>query len=52
MARKRTKLAISQEELCKLRQQIRSTSDPRDKERMHVVVWATSGQHTLDDMAR
>jgi transposase len=52
MARKRTKLAISQEELCKLRQQIRSTSDPRDKERMQVVVWATSGQHTLDDLAR
>lgn len=30
----------------------RSAKDPRDKERVQVVFWATSGQHTLEELAR
>ena len=52
MARKRTKLTLSAEELGRLKQGIRAATDPRDKERMQVVLWATSGQQTLDDLAR
>ena len=35
-----------------LKEQIRAATDPRDKERLQVVLWATSGQHTLADLAR
>ena len=35
-----------------LKTQIRAATDPRDKERLQVVQWATSGQHTLADLAR
>lgn len=52
MARKRTKLAMSVEELVQLKRQIRGEVDPRNKERLQVVLWATSGQHTLEDLAR
>jgi transposase len=52
MARKRTKLTMSAVESVQLKERIRSATDPRDKERLQVVFWATSGQHTLDDLAR
>ena len=52
MARKRTKLAVSAAETAQLKEQIRSATDPRDKERLQVVLWSTSGQHTLADLAR
>lgn len=52
MARKRTKLTMSAVEAGQLKEQIRSATDPRDKERLQVVLWATHGQHTLDDLAR
>src|SRR5258706_8515310 len=52
MARKRTKLAMSIAELVQLKERIRSATDPRDKERLQVVLWATSGQHSLDELAR
>jgi transposase len=52
MARKRTKLTLSADEQARLKQQIRAATDPRDKERLQVVDWATSGQHTLADLAR
>ena len=52
MARKRTKLGMSQEELAQIKPAIRSAADPRDKERLQVVLWATSGQHTLKELAR
>ena len=34
-----------------LKEQIRAATDPRDKERLQVVFWATSGQHTLAELA-
>jgi transposase len=52
MARKRTKLAMPAAELAQLKDQIRTATDARDKERLQVVSWATSGQHTLADLAR
>jgi hypothetical protein len=50
MARKRTKLTLSEAEAAQVKAQIRSATDPRDKERLQVVLWATGGQHTLDDL--
>lgn len=52
MARKRTKLAMSEAERQRLKKAIRSTKDPRDMERLQVVLWATGGQHTLEHLAR
>src|ERR1017187_6188173 len=52
MARKRTKLVMSAAEAAQFKEQIRAATDPRDKERLQVVFWATSGQHTLADLAR
>jgi transposase len=52
MARKRTKLAMTAAETVQLQDQIRTATDLRDKERLQVVRWATSGQHTLADLAR
>jgi len=52
MARKRTKLTMSPAESIALKQRIRSATDPRDKERLQVVLWASSGQHSLDQLAQ
>lgn len=52
MARKRTKLGVSPAVLAELKARLRRTTDLRDKERLQVVQWATSGQHTLEDLAR
>jgi len=52
MARKRTKLTMSAKDLAQIKQAIRSASDPRDKERLQVVLWATSGQHSLEALAQ
>jgi transposase len=52
MGRNRTKLTITPAETVALKVQIRAATDPRDKERLQVVQWATSGQHTLADLAR
>ncbi len=43
---------MSEAEAARLKEQIRSATDPHDKERLQVVLWATRGQHTLDDLAR
>ena len=51
MARKRTKLSLSEAELARIKQEMRATTDARDKERMQVVLWATSGQHSLAALA-
>jgi transposase len=51
MARKRTKLSMSQQEMAQVKQGIRSATDARDKERLQVVLWATSGQHSLQALA-
>jgi transposase len=52
MATKRTKLTVGAEDLAQLKQGIRSATDARDKERLQVVLWSTSGQHTLAELAR
>jgi transposase len=52
MARKRTKLVVSAAETAQLKEQIRAATDARNKERLQVVLWATSGQHTLGELAR
>ncbi len=39
-------------EAMQLKAPIRTATDPRDKERLQVVSWATRGQHTLADLAR
>jgi transposase len=51
MGRKRTKLAMSAAEATQLKNQIRCATDARDKERLQVVLWSTSGQHTLEGLA-
>ena len=52
MARKKTKLTVSAAQLAQLQQGLRAATDLRDKERLQVVLWATSGQQTLADLAR
>ena len=52
MGRKRTKLVMSEAEQLQLREQIRAATHPRDKERLQVVHWATSGQHSLAELGR
>ena len=51
MGRKRTKLAMSANDAAQLKEQIRAATDPRDKERLQVVLWATRGQHSLAALA-
>ena len=51
MAKKRTKITMAAEDVVRLKERIRSSTDLRDKERLQVVLWATSGQHTLEDLA-
>jgi len=43
---------MSEAQSAQLKNQIRSATDPRDKERLQVVLWATSGQHSLEELAR
>jgi len=43
---------MSEAGAAELKEQIRSATDPRDKERLQVVLWATRGQHTLADLAQ
>jgi len=52
MGRKRTKLAMSATDAAQLKEQIRAATDPRDKERLQVVLWATGGQHSLAQLAQ
>ena len=51
MGRKRTRLALGERERAELRQLLRTTADPRARERVRVALWAASGQHTLEDLA-
>ena len=43
---------MSEAENLRLQEQIRAATDLRAKERLQVAHWATSGQHTLADLAR
>ena len=51
MGRKRTKLAMSATDAAQLKEHIRAATDPRDKERLQVGLWATRGQHSLAALA-
>ena len=42
---------MSATDAAQLKEQIRAATDPRDKERLQVVLWATSGQHSLAALA-
>jgi len=52
LARERTKLALPGAETAPLKELLRAATEPRDKERLQVVSWATRGQHTLAELAR
>jgi transposase len=43
---------MSEREMARIKQEIRATTDARDKERLQVVPWATRGQHSLEALAR
>ena len=42
---------MSATDAAQLKEQIRAATDPRDKERLQVVLWATRGQHSLAALA-
>ena len=50
MGSPRTKIVMSDEQLAELKQRISKATDVREKERLQVVFWATTGQYTLDEM--
>lgn len=52
MGRKRTKLTLDDGVAVQLKQRLRAVADSRERERLQVVLWATSGQHTLEDLAQ
>lgn len=52
VARRRTQLAMSAAERFQLKERIRSATDRRDLERLRVGFGATSGQHSLEQLAR
>lgn len=52
MARKRTRLKLSPVAQTELECRLRAATHPRERERLQAILWATSGRHTLDDLAR
>lgn len=52
MGRKRTKLTINVTDYAELRRALRRVTEARDKERLRVVLRATSGRYTLEDLAK
>ena len=51
MGRNRTRLELSAGEQAALRQRLATARHRRDRERLRVVLDATSGQHTLEELA-
>ena len=52
MGRKRTRVEISATERAELRRRLRAATHPRDAERLQTLLDATTGRHTLEDLAR
>jgi len=52
MGRHRTRLHLSAAERAQAQALLDSTPDPRQRERLQVVLWASTGDHTLQDLAR
>ena len=51
MGRTRTQLLLSDEDRAELPRRLRAATDPRERERLQVALWAASGHHTLEDLA-
>lgn len=52
MGRRRTRLIVSARQQAELERWLRSGLDARSRERVQVVLWAATGKHTLEDLAR
>jgi len=52
MGRNRTLLKLSASQRGQLDRRVRSDADARARERAQCALWAASGQHTLEDLAR
>jgi transposase len=51
MGRTRTQLMLSAVQQAELPQRLRAATDPRERERLQVALWASSGRHTLEVLA-
>ena len=51
MGRQRTRLRLTARQQTQLGHLIRCQTEPRERERLQVCLWAASGQHTLDGLA-
>jgi transposase len=51
MGRRRTRLNLTARQRAQLDLLLRGQTEPRERERLRVCLWAASGQHTLDDLA-
>ena len=52
MGRKRTQLDMSEAERAQLQGLLRTATGSRTRERIQVALWAASGRHTLEDLAK
>src|SRR5437867_3950942 len=52
MGRKKTRLAVNAAQRAEMLRRLHSATDARDQERLRVILRATDGRHTLDDLAR
>ena len=51
MGKPRTQLPLSAAQHAELNRRLRTVTDPRERERLQVALWAFSGRHTLEDLA-
>lgn len=51
MGRRRTQITLSAAQRTELHRRLPVTEDRRQRERMQVALWASSGRHTLEDLA-
>ena len=52
MGRHRTRLKLSGAERAQAQDLLNCTPDPRQRERLQVLFWASTGEHTLEGLAR
>jgi transposase-like protein len=52
MGRSRTQLELTAEERAQLDRLLHRCCDPRERQRLQIVKWATSGRYTLEELAR
>lgn len=51
MGRTRTQLLLSAAQQAELPRRLRAATDPRERERLQVALWASSGRHTLEELS-